>query len=111
MAGGYGREGDAGLSEGCSSTTQHVTTLFIFWREEMLLRVSSAPASLPSSGPPQDKLTYKFLFEIFNGLNGLCHFWAQKHQHYFSHLCFILCTAGYRKAEKTGFEIPLYFQT
>lgn len=63
--GGYGREGDAVLSEGCSSMTHHVTTLYIFWREEMLLCAPSAPASLLSSEPPQGKHTYKFLFEVF----------------------------------------------
>lgn len=63
--GGYGREGDAVLSQGCSSMTHHVITLYIFWREEMLLRVSSAPASLLSTEPPWGKHTYKLLFEVF----------------------------------------------
>jgi len=63
--GRYGREGDAVLSEGCRSMMQHATTLYVFWRETMLLRVTSAPASLPSREPPQGKHTYKLLPEVF----------------------------------------------
>lgn len=63
--GGYGREGDAGLSGGCSSTSHHAITLYIFWREEMLLHVFSALVSLLSSEQLWGKHTYKFLFEVF----------------------------------------------
>lgn len=114
--GGYGREGDAGLSGGCSSTSHHAITLYIFWREEMLLHVSSALVSLLSSEQLWGIRTYKLLSEVFQFnvmvLMAFVTFGLRSaNTASLIGISFSAQLGTGKQKKKTVFEIPLYFQT